>query len=210
MSRSHSIFTAFRTTLLLTCVVSATAACSTPSAEESETAATAIVGASPCSQGCPGDGQYALRVSGTGFSAHAGVTVAASAVEPNDLDPNAAATDRHVILTSKIKANGGFSLSCETALKENYQYPAYALWIDANDDGKCNAGDLAFNYANYYGWAEDIIATATPASIDPDSIGFREPVQPGWIPIPAPGAPVPTELMPWSGGTFCEYYHFPQ
>jgi hypothetical protein len=49
-------------------------------------------------------------------------------------------------------AQGAFTVDCPAAAKDNSDYPYFAVWIDANRDGKCNAGDFGVD-GSRYGWS---------------------------------------------------------
>jgi hypothetical protein len=176
----------------------------TASAEVTESAVVAPApsapnAAAPCS-GCKNQGEFALKVTGSGFSALAGKRVAVAAVEP-DLGGPAASGNPAVTLSSTIDAAGGFTLSCDRALSENYGYPSYGVWIDKSGDGKCGAGDLAMVNADFYGWNSAItLATLPTGSIVDPAESWR--ISMAWEPAET--------ATRWGNHPFCEYYGFPQ
>jgi hypothetical protein len=46
-------------------------------------------------------------------------------------------------------------VGCFASLNENYGYPSVGLFLDANGDGRCGAGDL-FADEQLYGWNEHV------------------------------------------------------
>lgn len=168
-------------------------------AESSESAESAVIAPSaPCS-GCTNEGEFPLKVTGTGFKALAGKRVVVAATEP-DLGGPAASGNPAVTLTTTISSTGRFTLSCDRALSENYGYPSYGIWIDKNGDGKCGAGDLAMVNADFYGWSSAItVATKPTGSVVDPAESWR-----------ASMAWEPADTATRWGDPFCAYYGFPQ
>ena len=166
--------------------------------EVTESESAVVAASAPCS-GCTNEGDFALKVTGSGFKALAGKRVSVAATEPS-LGGSPASGNPAVTLTSTISATGRFTLSCDKALSENYGYPSYGVWIDQSGDGKCGAGDLAMVSADFYGWNWDInLATKPNGSVVDPAESWRASM---------PWEPADTAKR-W-GDPFCEYYGFPQ
>jgi hypothetical protein len=132
---------------------------------------------------CVSTALYDFEVSGGGLEMYEGRKVMAVAIE-NDITVQPTVSARVVALTGKI-SYGAFSLSCPKSLSNNTGYPSYALYVDVNDDGKCDAGDQGFEM-QLYGWI-----APTMADIHTDS----------WTDIAHLGAPIGP-----NAATFCAGY----
>jgi len=92
--------------------------------------------------GCTSDRTWDFSVSGHGLEAYEGRRVWAVALESSP--------PRLVRLEGSI-AGGSFAFSCPHSLDTNYAYPAWAVVIDADNDGACSAGDVQVT-REFYGW----------------------------------------------------------
>jgi hypothetical protein len=140
----------------------------------------------PCVDACAVDGDFALRVSGAGFSEHAGRTLGVSAMESPSAPAPAA------VLLARVASDGTFQVACAKALSENYTYPSYGVWLDVDGDGKCGARDLVTS-AQFYGWTADVEATVSPQPSQELS---------GWS--------LAESTTSWGSRSFCEFYAFPR
>jgi hypothetical protein len=130
------------------------------------------VSASGACHTCAGNGTLDFNVRGEGLAQWEGRRVVAAAIE-NDSNPLTAR--RPVILTGTIK-NGAFALSCERSLTESYAYPSWAIFIDADGDGRCSNDDSAVQ-ATLYGWNASVDEEIPSASWKRISEGpFRPPL----------------------------------
>jgi hypothetical protein len=170
-----------------------TAACA-GKASSTDGAVAEAVEAELCSAGCDGSGEHALRATFEDLAELAGRSVSVSAVEPT----LGGSEVRRVILSSRVESDGRFALSCTRALRENYGYPSYGVWIDKNGDGKCGAGDLALVGALFYGWDSDISLSVDKGGLVPEE---------SWS--PAIAWEDAGDAQSW-GAPFCEYYGLPR
>lgn len=137
----------------------------------------------PHADRCVSTGTLGFSLRGVGFDALEGKTLRAAAVQPTD-------EERVVVvrLTTTI-VGGAFSVSCPRSLEPNSRYPAYALFVDADSDGRCGPEDLALDWL-LYAWLYDV---------DVD-------IEPGAGTMGIPWQPV-GDLESW-GVPFCEAYGF--
>ena len=108
---------------------------------------------------CGQDGVTGIGVTVTGLTAYEGAAVYLSVVEPhrNGTSP---AWSIPVFLRAEVR-DGEARFSCTLGLHENYMYPSWALLIDQNGNGQCDASDRGYARAGYYGWAENFEVSAT-------------------------------------------------
>jgi hypothetical protein len=141
---------------------------------------------------CLNDGSFDFHVYGDGLTQWDGKSIAATALEPQqDLTTQTTSLRIPVRMGSQI-TDGAFSISCPSSLDDNSYYPSYALFVDVNDDGRCDDGDFGLN-AQRYGWNQ---------AID-DQIVAPDVEAPTFLPV--------GELQPAIGSdafTFC-YAYFP-
>jgi hypothetical protein len=102
------------------------------------------------SSACPTDGTFGLRLHGAGLEAHEGRRLSVSVVEPVQSDSG---TPRTFRVDTRVSA-GSFEVSCPTALRENMAYPAWAVLVDVDADGRCGGSDIGL-VGQFYGWTED-------------------------------------------------------
>jgi hypothetical protein len=134
---------------------------------------------------CRGGAELDFVMRGSGLEAWEGARVGASALE-NDWDDDPLTATRRVHLSGAI-VNGAFALTCEDSLSENYAYPSYALYVDVDGDGRCSAGDLAYNQ-QLYGWNSSIVEDLDAADLYPVQESF--------------GAPIGSQARDFCGGYF--------
>jgi hypothetical protein len=154
-------YTSLRFPLLLTAVF--TSACATNPADDETLSGAPGKGDSgygeeePVSSleaRCKSDGTLDVRVSGSGLSAYEGKTVWVSAIEDSQ---------RRVLVSGEIK-NGSVVVSCANSIDENYRYPSWAAFIDADGDGECSAGDVGTQMI-LYGWAWNLVESFSAAEL---------------------------------------------
>jgi hypothetical protein len=107
---------------------------------------------------CLTDGNFDFHVYGDGMTSWEGQRIAASAIENHAdfSDPNniQRSVRRPVQLDTRIRA-GSFSIMCSSSLRENYEYPSYAVFIDVDGDGECGVADLGLQM-QLYGWKSPV------------------------------------------------------
>ncbi|MBL9009220.1 MAG: hypothetical protein JNJ46_33480 [Myxococcales bacterium] len=102
---------------------------------------------------CARTGHLDFRVKGRGLSRLEGRRVVVAAYENATLGGGLSA--QRVVLRSGVIRSGAFSLSCDRSLRENYAYPSWAAYVDADGNGVCNNGDLAYQM-QLYGWNRSV------------------------------------------------------
>lgn len=186
----------FHLTALAVVTVLFSAACSATTAEPTGSSDEAVTSQAQPANVCKKTGQFAFTVAGDGLAAHAGKTIAASAIEPqdspHDLDKPAA------FLSTQVGYDGRVELGCERGLTENMRYPSYAVWLDQNGDGECGAGDLA-STTILYGWNFDVSVSLEAPGTPVDS---TDPHATHWGRV--------EDEQAWGGQSFCQYYGFPR
>lgn len=123
---------------------------------------------------CPGAGSIDFRAELTGLQSYDGKRVYFAAIEP---EPHAGGAIEHRTMhLSTMIRSGAASAQCSNALSPNMSYPALAAFVDVNNDGQCNDGDLGFDII-YYGWVEGapITLNATAANFQTISGSSRYP-----------------------------------
>ena len=142
---------------------------------------------SPYATKCDGTGHLDFALSASELHEHEGRAVWMSAVEPGLT--NSVSDAPVAVFEQGEVVDGGFALSCEDSLTENYAYPSFTVVIDADDSGDCSAGDVAATFQGY-GWADDQVFDLTPGQDD-------------WV--PAIWHVVEDNPSVW-GESFCAYY----
>jgi hypothetical protein len=99
--------------------------------------------------GCLADGTYDFRVRSDAMGAYEGARIYAAAVENEQLPQG---TRRHPVQSGATILGGSFAISCPHALRENYAYPSFAMFIDVDRDGHCTGADLGWGGVQAYGW----------------------------------------------------------
>ena len=99
---------------------------------------------------CLTDGSFDFHVWSNRVSGYDGFSIVATAVEPQNTleDPKTTAVRVPVRLGTEI-LDGSFSIACPSSLRADDWYPSYALYIDANRDGRCDDGDLGIDGQRY-------------------------------------------------------------
>lgn len=120
--------------------------------------------ASGWSQRCGQDGVTGIAVTITGLEAYEGRAVYLSVAEPYR-DSVSPAWAIPVLLRAEVR-DGAVAFACPQGLHANYMYPTWALLLDENDDGRCDANDRGHVRADYYGWAENFEVSATLGGSD--------------------------------------------
>ena len=92
-------------------------------------------------------------MSGENQSEYEGLRVWLAAVEPDGEAPPRD-PDPIVVYMQDVIADGVFEMSCDAGLTENSAYPSIAVIIDADDNGECSDGDVAF-VTQLFGWLAD-------------------------------------------------------
>lgn len=101
-------------------------------------------------EACPTDGTFGLRLNGAGLEAHEGRRLSVSVVEPAGIDGGSPRTFR---VDTRV-SGGAFEVKCPAALRENMAYPAWAVLVDVDGDGRCGGADIGYS-GQFYGWATD-------------------------------------------------------
>lgn len=102
---------------------------------------------------CARTGRIDFQVTGRGLGRFEGRRVLAAAYENTGL--GGALDAKRMVLRSGVIRAGAFSLSCDRSLHENYAYPSWAVYVDADNNGVCNNGDLGYQM-QLYGWNRNI------------------------------------------------------
>lgn len=102
---------------------------------------------------CARTGRIDFQVTGRGLARLEGRRVVAAAYENSGL--GGALDAKRIVLRSGVIRAGAFSLSCDRSLHENYAYPSWAVYVDADNNGACNNGDLGYQM-QLYGWNRNI------------------------------------------------------
>ncbi len=148
----------------------------------------------PFEEVCADDRDFGASVSGTGLDAHEGRFVWVSAVEP---DPETKENPIVVHLRATI-ANGAFELACPSGLTETFLYPSLTVVLDADDDGACSDGDIAFT-SQLFGWDREvhyaIEGDAAVSYVEGQAVPLTDDA---WHPV--------TDMAGFDGGPFCDYY----
>jgi hypothetical protein len=114
-----------------------------------------LAGDSPVSprEVCARTGRLDFKVTGRGLSRLEGRRVVVAAYENAAL--GGALDAKRVVLRAGVIRAGAFSLACDRALTENYAYPSWAAYIDADNNGVCQSGDLGYQM-QLYGWNQSV------------------------------------------------------
>lgn len=159
------------------------------------TAGSDETGRPPAADLCVEGGDFAFALEASGLERHEGRAVTIVVMEPTG-DPGLA--DDPVVQLHPEVVDGSFAGGCPSALSMAANYPSWAVVIDADDDGQCSDGDLAFSL-QLFGWATDQIYTIDGDTVlSHDSRPPWEITQDAWLPVSSIG-----EV--W-GTTFCDYY----
>lgn len=102
---------------------------------------------------CARTGRLDFQVKGRGLGRLEGRRVVVAAFENATLGGGLNA--QRVVLRSGVIRSGAFSLSCDRSLRENYAYPSWAAYVDADGNGACNSGDLGYQM-QLYGWNRSV------------------------------------------------------
>ncbi len=102
---------------------------------------------------CARTGRLDFQVKGRGLGRLEGRRVVVAAYENATLGGGLNA--QRVVLRSGVIRSGAFSLSCDRSLRENYAYPSWAAYVDADGNGACNNGDLGYQM-QLYGWNRSV------------------------------------------------------
>jgi hypothetical protein len=98
---------------------------------------------------CEGTHEWTLAIDADGLGAYEGRRVWLSGVDRVH-------GDGIVVLVEGRVVNGRVALSCQKGFSTSYQYPTWALVIDADGSGTCSKDDRAFSQ-QLYGWNSDIV-----------------------------------------------------
>jgi hypothetical protein len=154
-------------------------------------------GDDPIEQLCREDGEFAATVSGTNQTDHEGRLVWISGVEP-DVEAPPREPDPVVLHMEASIDGGAFELTCPVGLTENSYYPSIAVIIDADGNGECSDGDVAF-VTQLFAWADDV-----RHSFDGDTVYGYSDGNP-WLISEAAWSPVAGQ-MGFDGSPLCDYY----
>jgi hypothetical protein len=146
---------------------------------------------------CGDDGQFGITMSGTNQQEFEGRRIWMSAVEPSFDDPEGSPDPIVVVMQTTI-ADGAFEMTCPLGLTENSSYPSFAVVIDANDDGVCNDGDVAFGQ-QLFGWIAELNYSFDGAS------AYSHENDPPWLVTEDAWQSV-AGMMGFNGDPFCDYY----
>jgi hypothetical protein len=167
------------------------------SSESTDGSSSSSSGDDPIEQLCREDGEFAATVSGTNQNDHEGRLVWVSGVEP-DVEAPPGAPDPIVLHMEASIDEGAFEITCPMGLVENTAYPSIAVIIDADDNGECSDGDLAF-VTQLFAWLAD-----ERYSFDGETAYGYSDGNP-WLITEAAWAPV-AGLTGFDGSPLCDYY----
>lgn len=100
---------------------------------------------------CADDGEFAFRVRASGLEAWEGRRVVAAAMENEQIGGRLV---RRALVRGRIR-DGAIELGCPSALRENYAYPSWAVYVDVDRDGSCGSADSGVQM-QLYGWRFDV------------------------------------------------------
>ncbi len=137
---------------------------------------------------CLTDGDFDFVLTAAALAPWDGHAARAVAFEPASPVGPGAPVDRRPADVSGVVHDGRFVAVCPHALRTNYAYPSAAVFVDVDEDGRCDAGDVGLSL-QLYGWDAEFITggLSLPETSSGDS-GVWQPVETlgGHIGLPDP------------------------